>query len=156
MNELERFMLKVEVLESGCWRWTAATGKGYSRMNVEGRVIEMHRWSYEQFVGPIPEGLHLDHTCHTDDPSCPGGQDCPHRRCVCPWHLEPVTVGENTLRGNTLAAHKKAQTECIHGHPFDEPNTYRAKNGTRACRRCKADSMVRDRAKKRGVSCVSA
>lgn len=152
MNAVDRFLDKVDVLDSGCWRWTAFTHKGYARMTVDGQSIEMHRWAYEQFIGHIPDGLHLDHICHTNDPSCLGGPTCLHRRCVCPWHLEPVTIGENTLRGNTLAARKKAQRECVNGHPFDEANTYHAKNGTRMCRRCRADSMVRDRAKKRAAA----
>lgn len=48
---------------------------------------------------PIPDDLQIDHLCHTDDPGCLGGNDCPHRRCVNPAHLEPVTPQGNSLRG---------------------------------------------------------
>jgi hypothetical protein len=48
--------------------------------------------------GPIPPGLYVDHACHTTDPDCAGGPNCPHRRCVNPDHLELVTDDENRRR----------------------------------------------------------
>lgn len=78
---------------------------------------------YEAYFGSIPAGLDLDHLCRV-------------RSCVHPLHLEPVTRGENLRRGVGVTAQKAAQTECIHGHAFDEKNTYIAKNGTRKCREC--------------------
>jgi hypothetical protein len=44
----------------------------------------------------------------------------------------------NLLRGATIPAAKAAQTHCIQGHLLDEANVYRAKNGTRQCRACRA------------------
>jgi hypothetical protein len=44
-----------------------------------------HRWAYEHFVGPIPEGLEIDHGCFV-------------HACVNPGHLEPVTHQENVRR----------------------------------------------------------
>lgn len=67
-------------------------------MRIDGTLTLMHIWAYKNFVGPVPEGHELDHVCHTKDPSCAGGIDCPHRRCVNPAHLEPVTHAENMLR----------------------------------------------------------
>jgi hypothetical protein len=86
-----------------CWRWTGsvnAHGYGVIRPNGSDRVVRVHRVAYELFVGPIPEGLTLDHLCHSRDPDCPGGP-CVHRRCVNPAHLEPVTRSENVRRGHT-------------------------------------------------------
>jgi hypothetical protein len=85
----------------------------------------------------------LDHTCHNEDESCLGGDDCPHRACCNPAHLDPCTRGENVLRGKGTTAQRARQTECIHGHPFDEANTYRAKSGRRNCRTC-ANKRSRD------------
>lgn len=47
--------------------------------------VYAHRWIYEQIVGPIPEGLEIDHLCR-------------HGLCVDVAHLEPVTPDENKRR----------------------------------------------------------
>lgn len=80
---------------SGCWIWQGNTnnGKGYFRVSHRGERIYVHRWYYERFVGPIPEGLQLDHLCR-------------NRNCCNPEHLEPVTQAENLRRG--IEARKKA------------------------------------------------
>lgn len=78
---------KVEGMPSRCWIWTGARNHaGYGHMGVDGRNQGAHRVSYELNVGPIPDGLHIDHLCCTP-------------ACVNPLHLEPVTNQENTLRG---------------------------------------------------------
>jgi hypothetical protein len=109
---------------SGCWLWTGyALKTGYGTSTSDGRSKLVHRQAYEIAVGPIPDGLHIDHLCRV-------------RSCVNPKHLEPVTAAENVRRS---AAHK---TACVHGHPYDEENT-RWHNGIhRECRAC-------DREKKR-------
>jgi hypothetical protein len=86
-----------------------------------------HRWSYEYHVGPIPDGLQLDHLCRV-------------RRCVNPWHLEPVTNRVNSQRGKAgavNAARQEAKEFCPYGHPYSPENTYQRpdRNG-RDCRRC--------------------
>lgn len=87
----ERFESKVERLASGCWQWTGAildTGYGVlTEGGKNGKVFRAHRVAYELFIGPIPEGLVLDHLCH-------------NRWCVNPEHLEAVTNHVNVLRGN--------------------------------------------------------
>src|SRR3990167_6386730 len=109
---------------SGCWLWTGADdGNGYGTLTV-GRVMrKAHLYSYEAFVGPIPEGLQLDHLCRV-------------RCCVNPDHLEPVTQRENILRGMGIAAVNARKTFCKHGHEFSAENTRVRKNGTRQCRAC--------------------
>jgi hypothetical protein len=70
-----------------CWVWVGRLNRnGYGRVALGGREPMAHRASYEAHVGPIPEGLVLDHLCRV-------------RCCINPRHLEPVTVQENTLRG---------------------------------------------------------
>lgn len=100
---IDRFMAKVDKPSDadGCWHWTAATNsKGYGKFTIRhGVFVYAHRWAYEHFVGPIPDGLSLDHLCHGADPACERGDACPHRSCVNPTHLEPVTNRENLRRG---------------------------------------------------------
>lgn len=96
---------RYEVLPNGCWRWTGVVneqGYGYylHRTTSDGlprKHQAAHRYVYEQLVGPIPAGLQLDHACHNPK-NCQGGPTCPHRLCVNPAHLEPVTSKENARR----------------------------------------------------------
>jgi HNH endonuclease len=125
---LQAFVEKLEVVATGCWLWTAATStQGYGRL----MVARPGRWSYEYFVGPIPEGLELDHLCRV-------------RNCVNPTHVEPVTRWVNIMRGEgprvaveTVRKRFAAMTHCKRGHPFDDRNTFRH-HGRRSCRACHA------------------
>ncbi len=109
---------------NGCWLWIGAMfGSGYGKVALEKRTFYAHRISYEFVKGPIPTHLELDHLCRV-------------RNCVNPDHLEAVDHRTNVLRSPLGFGAKAAQTECIHGHPFDSENTIIKKNGTRACRAC--------------------
>ena len=84
----ERFLAKTEWAENGCLLWTAVLiNEGYGRFWYEGKHTLAHRAAYEIFVGPIPDGMTVDHECHNKDPICPGGIYCLHRRCVNYDHL---------------------------------------------------------------------
>lgn len=129
----ERFMEKVVPLPNGCWLWDRAMqSRGYGSFSFGGRgkSVLAHRWSYEHYVGPIPLGFELDHVCHSNDLTCPGGK-CIHRLCVNPAHLEPVTARVNNRRGV-----RARRTECTNGHPYTPENTITKRNGTRNCRSC--------------------
>lgn len=139
----ERFWSKVDLTSpGGCWVWTA--GKiggvrgGYGSFKLEGRSVRAHRFSYETLVGPIPDGLELDHLCRV-------------RACVNPAHLEPVTSRENSLRGDTFQARNAAKTECPQGHSYDEANTYVDSKGKRHCRICNRDTQRRYQARQRAT-----
>ena len=58
----------------------------YSNMIINGRRIQAHRWMYEQAIGPIPDGLVIDHLCKVT-------------KCINPAHLEAVTSRANLRRG---------------------------------------------------------
>lgn len=127
-----RFWAKVEKTDT-CWLWTACLyPSGYGQFSMAGRMVRAHRVSYELHVGPIPTGLQIDHTCHNDS-GCLGGFTCPHRRCVNPAHLEPVTQTENARRGEKSNGRK---THCPQNHPYDATNTSTDRLGTRHCRVC--------------------
>src|ERR1700724_3342910 len=101
---LQRFLSKID-RSADCWTVGGSrNGAGYAQVWNGQRLVMAHREAYEHFIGPIPEGLELDHTCHSRDPSCPGNASCVHRGCVNPAHLEPVTHRENCLRGRSPLA----------------------------------------------------
>lgn len=122
----QRFWVKVEKTDT-CWLWTAATTGGYGVFHVGGRTGRMHRahrLAYESLVGPIPEGLQLDHLCRV-------------RNCVNPAHLEAVLREVNILRGESDPANRARQTHCVAGHPFDRENTAYIQQAGRLFRRCR-------------------
>jgi hypothetical protein len=95
---------------TGCWLWFATiNADGYGRVSRDGRNQLAHRVSYELRRGTIPEGLCIDHLCRV-------------RRCVNPDHMEVVTKGVNTLRGETIPAAHAARSTCRFGHPLTKPD----------------------------------
>lgn len=140
-----RFWEKVD-LSGDCWIWKASTtANGYGQFTVLGTAIKPHRWAYQMLVGAIPPGMQLDHTCHTRSVDCVSDDSCPHRRCVNPAHLEPVTPQENTLRGNGPGGTYSRRTHCGRGHAYDVANTRIGRRGERICRRCHANDTSRRR-----------
>lgn len=135
----ERLLAKLVPQPNGCWHWTGGVidAEGYGRVGYKGnRSVPVQRAVYDCLVKPIPEGAEIDHRCHTEDLSCPGGRDCMHRRCGNPEHLEAVTQLENGRRSRSFSSANAAKTHCgTCGKPYDEANTYRSA-GRRYCVAC--------------------
>ena len=109
--------------DTPCWVWQRClTEKGYAKANVPGfgKNTRVHRASYEVYVGPIPEGLTIDHLCRV-------------KSCVNPAHLEPVTALENTLRAKGWNGEfSREPGKCLRGHDESERNAH---GNCRACAR---------------------
>jgi hypothetical protein len=145
---IDRFLPKTiitniipEGLTTPCIRWIGyidkTTGYGKFLFNKRGNDYA-HRFAYEYYVGPIPEGLHIDHLCR-------------NRWCVNSEHLEPVTLIENLLRGDRthLGQYQREKTHCPQGHEFTPENTWFNKTGGRHCKTCNRERMRERRAHNR-------
>ncbi len=133
---LARFLAKVHVEPmTGCWLWVGMLScqrKDRPMLNMRrgDRWIPeyAYRLAYEHFVGPIPDGLTIDHV----------RVRCAARpSCVNPDHLEPVTQAENVLRGDSFSAVNAKKTTCPRGHSFEADNLGITPNGRRFCRVCR-------------------
>jgi hypothetical protein len=122
----ERVLARSVAGPGGCLIYTGSLNKyGYGNVGVKVAdkwiTKKAHRVVYEALVGPIPEGLFLDHLCRI-------------RSCCNPAHLEPVTHLENVRRGQ--GNQYKNRTDCSAGHPYTPENT-RLRNGKeRVCLAC--------------------
>lgn len=133
----EKFWDRVVIAGEGCWLWdgVVARAHGYGSLSQRygGKVVthRAHRLSYELLVGPIPDGMELDHLCRVRD-------------CVRPDHLEPVSHAENVRRGlapDALRRRRAETTHCPQGHPYagDNLHIYTDKRDYehRVCRACR-------------------
>ena len=133
-----RFLSHVD--SSGeCWLWTGHINwSGYAHFwTGDGREYA-HRWAYRHYVGPIPNGMQLDHLCRV-------------RHCVNPKHLEPVTPSVNTRRGTSPAAANAVKTHCHMGHEFTSENTIHVPAG-RECHACRLEIYKRYRLRKKELA----
>jgi hypothetical protein len=119
LERLQKFVEHQSSFEP-CWEWLGAKSAGYGRIKVQGKVCMAHRISYEYFIGPIPEGLEIDHLCRTP-------------ACINPAHLEPVTGSINAKRG--LTGNKKRDF-CKNGHKFSSDNVL-MDGKERRCKPCR-------------------
>ena len=169
----ERFWNKIAIMDVGaCWLWTSCRLPGsYGQFRWQGKAQLAHRVAYSELVGPIPEGLDLDHVV---------ARGCIARHCVNPAHLEPVTRAVNLSRermtpaglavkievaratglvtgkltGPTnllkATAKRKAQTHCKRGHELSGDNLYI--NPPKMARNCRACKISRKEEKERATS----
>lgn len=130
---------RLRFMDDGCIEFIGATnGRGYGQVRINGKTVYAHRLAYESEVGPIPEGLTLDHLCRNS-------------LCVNVDHLEAVTQRVNVLRGESLIAKYARRTHCSQGHEYAGDNLYIHPTGARVCRTCQ-HLYYRQRIQKAGKS----
>jgi hypothetical protein len=126
----------------------------YRRVSFKNEKYLAHRVSYRKWHGDIPDGYHVDHTCHNEAAlrgECDGGE-CWHRSCVNPGHLRAVPSGVNTAASGLLAErapwHIRSQRDrCSRDHLYAEGTfILDPRHGGRICILCR---RVRDRENKK-------
>ena len=96
------------------------TTNGYSRIRINNKNVQAHRWAWELVNGQIPEDFVIDHICR-------------NRKCVLPEHLRMVTQQENIMAGLHNIDNRN---HCNQGHPFVKENIMIRKSGKRECAEC--------------------
>ena len=118
----ERFWSKVEKTDT-CWLWRGTHIKGYGMFRIDNRRQRATRVSLRLAGIVVPKGLIVCHHCDTP-------------ACVRPDHLyigtQMQNIADRERRGHNYHSNL---TECPHGHPYDEANTWHH-NGSRRCRTC--------------------
>lgn len=157
-HDKRRFWPRVKASSANCWEWTGGIRDngygGFSIKRADGSWTKTcsHRWSYEDQVGPIPDGYEVDHLCR-------------NRACLRPDHLEAVTLQENRRRRDVgyspavnrnplplpvappvpaLPPRRNPQTHCKRWHEIAVVG--RVKNGDKmTCRACRDVQTVAKR-----------
>lgn len=118
-----------------CWEWDGAhDSDGYAQIGVNGRALGAHVVGYQVNVGPVPEGMELDHFA------------CDNRSCVNFTHVRPDTHANNVMRegSKNVGAINARKTQCPKGHEYTPENTYIVPStGGRACRTCQREYNAR-------------
>jgi len=81
-------LVDIGACPSDCWEWQGCINKrtGYGKKTYKGKDVLAHRWVYEMFLGPIPDGLVINHKCS-------------NQKCVNPHHLEVTDQAGNCRHG---------------------------------------------------------
>jgi len=92
---LKKFFDKIKVnAETDCWEWQGSTNSGGYGNGFE--KLGAHVWSYKFFVGPVPKGLQVCHSCH-------------NTICVNPLHLSINTDPGNKAQSKGKIGRKKGE-----------------------------------------------
>lgn len=115
----------------GCWLYNGTLSHGYGIVAFNGRPMLAHRASYETWVGEIPEGMVICHSC--DKP-----------RCINPAHLFAGTQGENL---SDMYGKRR------HSHGADRYNSHLTESDVLEARRLRVEGVpVVELAERFGVS----
>jgi len=121
----ERVKSHTHIDERGCWIFDGVLqANGYGRTCIgAGRTAATHSVMYQALRGPVLTGMQLDHLCR-------------NRACCNPAHLEPVTAGENIMRGlASYVIRDRCKSEL---HDITLPDAiYVSGRGKRTCRECR-------------------
>lgn len=132
------------VVRDGCWEWTGPVPpKRYPTVTIGNahagtqKRLYVHRLMFQLAHGPIPAGLFV---CH----------QCDNTLCVRPDHMFLGTAAENArdMVDKGRQYRPPRPSHCVHGHAFDEQNTYRYKD-FRYCRICIGINAKRYRDRRR-------
>lgn len=115
---------------SGCWLWIGRrNNRGYGLTWADRVQISAHRLSHELFIGPIPQGLTIDHLCFTP-------------ACVNPNHIEAVSTATNNARsvarrgGHYIVHGTACRIFCeVCGARLEQLYPSSSKRGCRECQR---------------------
>ena len=127
--------------DTGCWVWNKSLERnGYARMSVGHKVEGVHRITYKERHGFIPDGFEIDHLCR-------------NRACCNPDHLEAVEHRENLMRSPIAAARINSEkAKCNRGHELSGDNLAIDALGYRSCRACSRIRTARHRARQKEQS----
>ena len=126
--------------DSQCWSWKSPLVQGRAKIKYRYKSLFAYRVAYEYFVGAIPDGLTLDHLCE-------------NKGCVNPFHLEPVTQGENVSRHFENRRYERGVGvggRCLHGHVLDKSNLA-VYSGQIRCKKCNVENALRWRRNKNSI-----
>ena len=113
-----------------CHVFRGSKTHGYGQIMINKKPVRVHRRCWETEVGPIPEGMFIDHVCR-------------NRACCNVDHLRVVTPKVNSTENiiGTTWQKNGSKTHCKHGHPFDESSFKKKASGKihRVCMVCKKE-----------------
>ena len=122
INTHETFLSRLKQ-EGECLVYTGAkVPKGYGKISINGKSWYVSRYSYSKYVGEIPEGMFILHSC--DNPPC-----------VLPSHLRVGTAKENYADMYERGRGRPAPLICKNKHDEWYVNPITKVKNCRACRR---------------------
>ena len=136
---IDQFISRIEINADGCWLWKGGQSGDYGQFWKENYDrCKAHRASYEIFIGEIPDGMDVCHTCDV-------------KKCVRPTHLFVGTRKDNMqdasskgriYRGGANTPWTRLLTHCKRGHPLSGDNLCKVNSSNpkyknrRICKEC--------------------